>query len=219
MKNTKGRTRILISFILLAIVITISFGLIVSKIILKDTQSLDQQLLITMQSLQGPLLITIMRVITFLGSKGFLPPLLLILIYALYTRWGFHRRSFILAFNLAGAYISTEIIKNLIKRPRPDLNQLTYASGFSFPSIHAMVSLSFYGLLAYLIWNNAKTPILRWGLSILLILLGLVIGASRIFLGVHYPTDVLGGYLLGIVWLIISIIFFKFLNSRRQVKN
>lgn len=92
-------------------------------------------------------------------------------------------------------------LKVLISRPRPTGEHLTYATGFSFPSGHAMLSMAFYGFIAYLLWINLPHKGGRWGAG-LLILLILAIGLSRVYLNVHYASDVLAGFLLGglLVW-------------------
>jgi len=94
------------------------------------------------------------------------------------------------------------ILKDLISRPRPAGEHLTYATGFSFPSGHAMISMAFYGFLAYLLWINLPTKGGRWGAGLLGVLI-LSIGISRVYLNVHYASDVLAGFLLGglLVWL------------------
>ncbi len=79
------------------------------------------------------------------------------------------------------------------------------AKGFSFPSGHALMSVTFYGLLIVIVWEFVKAPWLRWLLSILLALLILIIGFSRVYLRVHYASDVVAGFSVGLVWLILSI--------------
>lgn len=93
-------------------------------------------------------------------------------------------------------------IKNIIKRPRPDHLRLIEENGYSFPSGHAMGSMAFYGFLIMIIF---KLNINRWLKIILIFLISvliLLIGISRIYLGVHYPSDILGGYLLSMALII-----------------
>ncbi len=99
-----------------------------------------------------------------------------------------------------------QALKHLIRRPRPDHVRLVSEKGFSFPSGHSMISIAVYGFLIYLVYNNIKNKFLKTILIILLVILILGIGISRIYLGVHYPTDVLAGYFLtiSIIILIIS---------------
>ena len=110
-----------------------------------------------------------------------------------------------LAINLIGITIINNLLKVIIARPRPDINRLVDETGYSFPSGHSITSMVFYGYLIYLIYkyvDNRKVKIL---LMIFLVLLIPVIGLSRIYLGVHYTSDVVGGFLLGAVYLILFI--------------
>lgn len=75
--------------------------------------------------------------------------------------------------------------------------------GYSFPSGHSMVSMAFYGFLIYLIYNNIKNKYIKWILICSLSILIILIGISRIYLGVHYTSDVLAGFLLSISYLVI----------------
>ena len=95
------------------------------------------------------------------------------------------------------------ILKDILQRPRPTEYRIVDASGYSFPSGHSMVNMAFYGFLIYLIYKNVKNKYLKWGLIVFLAALTLLIGISRIYLGVHYTSDVLAGFLVGISYLII----------------
>lgn len=101
------------------------------------------------------------------------------------------------------------IIKEIIKRPRPSVTRLVTESGYSFPSGHAMTSIAFYGFLIYLIYKNIENKYYKWGLIILFSLLTFVIGFSRIYLGVHYTSDVISGFIAGAIYLILFIKFTK----------
>lgn len=96
------------------------------------------------------------------------------------------------------------LLKHFYHRPRP-LLPLTSASGLSFPSGHAMISASFYGLLIYLCWRHVDNRSLRWLLTVLLTALILLIGLTRVYLRVHYASDVLAGFAAGGLWLLIAI--------------
>ena len=101
------------------------------------------------------------------------------------------------------------LIKEIIKRPRPSVTRLVTESGYSFPSGHAMTSIAFYGFLIYLIYKNIENKYYKWGLIILFSLLTFVIGFSRIYLGVHYTSDVISGFIAGAIYLILFIKFTK----------
>jgi len=106
---------------------------------------------------------------------------------------------------LAGSTALNLLLKHLFSRARPDLFQMVEAYGYSFPSGHAMVALCFYGMLAYLIGRRLRKFVWRLPVYGLALTLVTAIGLSRIYLGVHYPTDVLAGYIAGITWLAICV--------------
>jgi len=105
--------------------------------------------------------------------------------------------------NLGISALINQILKYIIQRPRPTEYRIINESGYSFPSGHSMVSAAFYGFLIYLIYKNVKNKYLKYGLIILLSLLIIFIGTSRIYLGVHYTSDVLAGFLISISYLIV----------------
>lgn len=106
--------------------------------------------------------------------------------------------------NLAGITIINQILKFIFRRERPIGYRLIEMSGYSFPSGHAMVSLAFYGLLIYITKRLVKNKYLKILLIILNIAIIILIGVSRIYLGVHYLSDVLTGYSISIIYLLIT---------------
>ncbi|NNE33410.1 MAG: phosphatase PAP2 family protein [Winogradskyella sp.] len=107
------------------------------------------------------------------------------------------------------ALSSNVLLKQIINRARPAGEHLVTVKTLSYPSGHAMLSIAFYGFLIYLIYQFKIHRVLKSILIALLIILILSIGISRIYLGVHYPSDVLGGYLAGFVWMIFCILIFN----------
>lgn len=107
--------------------------------------------------------------------------------------------------NLGIVTILNQIIKFIMQRPRPTEFRIIEETGYSFPSGHSMVSLAFYGYLIYLIYKYINNKHLKKTLIIILSVLICIIGVSRIYLGVHYTSDVLGGFLISFAYLIIYI--------------
>lgn len=98
------------------------------------------------------------------------------------------------------------LLKILFSRPRPLLPLLEPASGFSFPSGHAMSSVTFYGLLIYFVWIHKEIPrSIRISTVTFLVLLIIMIGVSRVYLRVHYASDVIAGFCMGVIWITIAI--------------
>ncbi len=95
----------------------------------------------------------------------------------------------------------TLLLKELYHRVRPDFLPLAYETSYSFPSGHAMNSLIFYTCLSFFVLNHVKNKQLRMIFFVLSGILIFLIGISRIYLGVHYPSDVIGGYAAGFCWL------------------
>ena len=107
------------------------------------------------------------------------------------------------ASNLVIATLLNQLLKYIIQRPRPDGYRLIAESGYSFPSGHSMVSMAFYGLIIYLIWKMVKNKKIKYISCGILGLLIPMIGFSRIYLGVHYASDVIGGFAISIVYLLL----------------
>lgn len=117
--------------------------------------------------------------------------------------------------NLGIVTILNQLLKRILQRPRPEEFRIINERGYSFPSGHSMVSMAFYGFLIYLIYKNVKNKYLKWSLITILGVLIISIGISRIYLGVHYTSDVLAGFLIAISYLIIYIsIINKFVIKR-----
>jgi membrane-associated phospholipid phosphatase len=107
-----------------------------------------------------------------------------------------------------------KLLKDLISRQRPDLDHLAHVDSLSFPSGHAMVGLICYFFIAYLVIEELKSATAKKLVILFTALLLLLIGASRIILQVHYPTDVIGGFAFGYIWVMLSIIIYKFFKRK-----
>jgi undecaprenyl-diphosphatase len=143
----------------------------------------------------------LMLFFTFLGTHTFLIPVNLLLIaYFLFIKkhkW-YSIKVPAIALSSLGLMFG---LKNLFGRPRPDVPLIFKADGLSFPSGHALFSVTFYGLLIYLVYKTIQHKILKWTLITLLLLLVIIIGFSRVYLRVHYASDVIAGFCVGFLWL------------------
>jgi undecaprenyl-diphosphatase len=161
-----------------------------------------------------------MVVVTFFASRNFITTISLLLIfYFLFVRR--HRWYSLKVPVIALGSISLNLLlKYFFNRPRPLVPHLVESSGLSFPSGHAMISASFYGLLVYLVWMHVKQPLLRISVLVMLIAMMVLIGFSRVYLHVHYATDVMAGFAAGLLWVIIAIFSLRKLEkfSRRKLK-
>ena len=106
------------------------------------------------------------------------------------------------AANLIGALALNVVLKQIVQRPRPDGFRLIAESGYSFPSGHSMVSMAFFGLLVWMVWTYEKDKTMRLVWCTLFSLVIVMVGVSRIYLGVHYASDVLAGFCVSLLWLV-----------------
>jgi len=97
------------------------------------------------------------------------------------------------------------LLKQIVQRPRPTEYRIVNETGYSFPSGHSMVSMAFYGFLIYLIYKYVKNPYLKIGLISFLSILIVSIGISRIYLGVHYTSDVMAGFCISVSYLVLYV--------------
>ena len=131
---------------------------------------------------------------------------------------GHKRYSFLLLGTMAGDALLVEIIKALIKSPRPT-NEIIFQTGFSLPSGHTTASVVFFGVLTYFAWTNwksRKTKALTSGSYIFLVAL---VGFDRIYLNVHWFSDIVGAAFLGAFWLSFCILTFKYAISNKRFQN
>jgi membrane-associated phospholipid phosphatase len=198
----------------------VAFIFIVRRTFLLKNEKLDNKTFELLNPYINDTNTSIMNFITFFGKHEFLIPANLCLIaYFLFIKkhkW--------YSIRIPAVAISSLLLmfglKNLFGRERPDDQLLATATNFSFPSGHALMSVTFYGLLAYLAWKSIKNPGWRWTVVILLILWIHVVGFSRIYLRKHYLSDVLAGFAIGFLWLVISLKVISKLErySRRKLK-
>ena len=178
----------------------ISFGLflIVLIFVLKYDNLVIDNYITNLFKYKNDLLTNFMKIITLFGSAYVIVPCCIILLFALKNK----KNKILMMSNLVIITLLNQLLKRVFRRLRP-INGIISESGYSFPSGHSMVSMAFYGFLIYLLYkSNFKYKNIFIGLLIVLILL---IGISRIYLGVHYPTDVFGGFLLSISYLLLFI--------------
>lgn len=144
----------------------------------------------------------VMKLITFFGGATCLIGLTIILFITIKNK----KIGLLIGINLVTITILNQIFKFILQRPRPTENRIINENGYSFPSGHSMISMAFYGFLIYLIYKYVKNKKLKYISITLISILIIFIGISRIYLGVHYTSDVLAGFLFSISYLIIFIL-------------
>lgn len=124
------------------------------------------------------------------------------------------KHSLYIFINLILITLLNNILKYFVQRPRPDGYRLINGNGYSFPSGHSMISMAFYGYIIYLAYKHIKNKTLKYFVILSLTLLITLIGISRIYLGVHYASDVIAGFFISIAYLIIYI---SILHKSKQI--
>lgn len=194
------------------IILLIMFGgallafIFIAQMIFKDNKSdFDQQAFALLSGFVSDINTNVMQFFTFLGTHTFLIPANLTLVaYFLFIKkhkW----YSIKIPVVALSSLLLMFSLKYIFRRNRPLTPLLQEARGYSFPSGHALISFTFYGLLIYLVWSNVKNAWFKWLLTIGLTLLILVIGLSRVYLRVHYASDVIAGFCVGCMWLLLSV--------------
>ncbi len=156
----------------------------------------DETLLLAVQNWQSPLMTTALGAVSYLGWYPVAAALTLVSMAPLLWR---RRLADALLLSVAvSSALATLGLKALVGRPRPDfaiVDQVPQDMGF--PSGHTAFAILLGGVLIYLVWQHVEYPPVRWAVCAILALLVLAVGLSRVYLGVHWPSDVLGGYLFG----------------------
>ncbi|KMY54125.1 hypothetical protein AC623_09420 [Bacillus sp. FJAT-27231] len=183
----------------------ILFGLIAMLISDQKIVMFDNTIISFIQELETPALTNVMKFFSFIGA-GY-PCILLTIAIMLFLYTVLHHRKELILFIwvVTGSELLNLILKIVFHRARPAIHRMVEANGFSFPSGHSMAAFSLYGIVAFLLWRHVKTSFGRSMLIGIGVILTGAIGVSRIYLGVHYPSDVAGGYLASGSWLTASI--------------
>ncbi len=202
--------------LLLSLGVILLFAKIVKDVVEGESRRFDETVLLWIHANSPTWLDEPMRIVTTLGYYWMILPLLAILAYAFYRR-GRKVSAALLVISTGGGLVLTTTLKTVFQRSRPELFDSGYtASFYSFPSIHATLAVGFYGTLGLLLaWR--LTGFRRWAVAVLGIVLVLLIGFSRLYLGVHYPTDVLAGFLVAPLWIsFIGLSYFLWRTFRRH---
>jgi undecaprenyl-diphosphatase len=163
----------------------------------------------------SPRMTFFVKIITHLGSSTALISIALIILLLSKEK----KQGILVGINLLIVFLFNLLLKSVFSRPRPIDIHLIEASGYSFPSGHAMISTAFYGFLIYLIWKTKMNKKIKWLYTILLSILVLLICITRVYLGVHYASDVLAGFFIAITYLIIFIsVVSKFVQKKESSK-
>lgn len=177
------------------------FVIIAKNIFEKDIEVFDIAVYNAISLTITPTITAFFKLFTHCGDWMVMIPICIILIITLKNK----NQKIAILLNLMIIFVLNQLMKIVFNRARPSENMLIEASGYSFPSGHSMVSMAFYGFLIYLAYKNIENKLIRNLTCIGLTLLILIIGISRIYLGVHFASDVAGGFCVSIAYLMLFI--------------
>ena len=161
-------------------------------------------------------LTVVMTVFTTVGSSLALVPLALGVAAWLALAGGARREALLVAGTTLGAMLLSPLLKSVIGRARPEDSHLVLVDSWAYPSGHSLTSAAVIGVLTTVVWRRLPAGTARAVVAVAGVMLVVAVGISRIYLGVHWPTDVLAGWLIGALWLAVCLIVF---GSNRLVRR
>lgn len=184
--------------LVVAVIAVSIFLFLLSEVLQGELMRLDRiAISLFVMRLRTPWLTPIMEAFSALAT----PVVLLVLLLVVIAFAPGRAPGWCCTINLVLVVLLNQILKFIVQRPRPEGFRLAVVSGFSFPSGHSMVAMAFFGLLAWFVWRYEKNRRMRNLLVIAFSIVILMIGISRVYLGVHYASDVLAGFCVSLVWL------------------
>jgi undecaprenyl-diphosphatase len=221
-RHVRGFWGALLAFLTIGVVLgafaTTVFVLLAEAVRGGFTQAFDEGVLQWLAARRSPWLDKAMLEITTMGSG--LPLIIFVTIAALFLWLSRHHWSvYFLVLGTLGGQVLNRLLKAYFERPRPNVQLWEQqVDSFSFPSGHAMSSFVAFGIVAYLVANAVSTRALERFVWITAAVLITLVGVSRMYLGVHYPSDVLAGFLAGLAWILFvaaSMTALRFFAPRR----
>ncbi|MBR0455835.1 MAG: phosphatase PAP2 family protein [Firmicutes bacterium] len=199
-----------------AIAALVAFAALLVCVIKDCTAGFDDPIREWFYSLRSPALTGAAIVITTLANKYVIIGLCLLLLIIPRTRMTF---GIPLSVGALVTMLMNSLIKHVVERPRPEVVHLVTEHGFSFPSGHSITSMFFYGFAIWLIWRYVDNQTARRILTVLLAIPMLLVGPTRIYLGVHFPTDVLGAWCLGFAAIVLFIEIVCIYDKKTALKS
>jgi membrane-associated phospholipid phosphatase len=185
-----------------AAIVMVLFAVLASEVLEGETQHFDDAVRMTVYGVASPHATSVLYAVTQLGSPLLLIPGTLVC-SLLFLHLRRIRGAILLTLTMVGVTLLNWILKAVFQRPRPlPFFGLTTPTSYSFPSGHALAAFCFYGALAALVTARLRSPLLRalvWAGAAVVIV---AVGFSRLYLGMHYPSDIVAGYATGFVWVL-----------------
>lgn len=208
--------------VIIGLAVSAAFLVLFSKIVWEtfyenEMQQFDSAVIELIRYQANSMLDRWMLIVTELGS-GTLLIVITISVLLYFSVKGWKRETIAMLICLVGAALLNQLLKELFARARPDMFRLVNESGYSFPSGHSMVSFCVYGFLAYMLSRQFASIRCRFAVFFAASCVVAIIGVSRIYLGVHYPTDVLAGFVAGGTWLAFCLSWLHWREYRKGLR-
>lgn len=218
-EKVKGISLRLVIVLAIFAVILLVFLFITDEIVLEKETGFDNNVFQLLHNYTTDTVTNKMIFLTFFGSMKFLFPAycLLVLYFLIF------KKNTLRSFNIAAIGLSSVAllfaIKDIFKRHRPPHPLLPNVKGFSFPSGHSFSAFTFCGLLIYILWETQINIVLKWIGTIALFVFAALIATSRVYLHVHYASDVIAGFCLSVLWLTIGIFVLHKIEKEQRLKK
>ncbi len=196
----KKKNKIIILSLMIIIFFTLGFMVKGSS----DGILFDVKVLEFIHNVRNPQILSIMKFISFIGSEKFLLPVTAMLIAYTLIKKNYYVSKLLLISTL-GSYLLNYLLKQVFHRVRPLVFFLVNQGGYSYPSGHSMVTMTLYSTIAFLLGKKVEDSRNKKLIHIIAFVMICLMGISRLYLGVHWPTDVIGGYLAGYIFYYLSI--------------
>jgi undecaprenyl-diphosphatase len=197
------------SALIISVLSLFVFSFIAFIISAKEITQFDSTVISFVQGFENPGLTMIMKIFSIIGDTTAVIVLSLVVLLFLYFVLKHRTELVLFVAAIIGSAVLNLILKYFFQRTRPDIHRLVEIAGYSFPSGHAMNACTVYTIISFLLWHNIQNRTGRIILIVISAIMIISIGLSRIYLGVHYPSDVIGGYFASGFWLAIAIWFFQ----------
>lgn len=196
-------------FILISVLCGLGFGWMAWLVSYEKVGRFDRSIIDEVQGWEADWLTVVMKFFAFIGDRYQVVALSVLAIVILFFVFRQRKQLILFVWASLGSVALNETLKVMFARERPEIYRLAEQSGYSFPSGHAMAALTLYFVLTYLLWQHVKTRRGRVIMLVVAISVVSIIGLSRIYLGVHYPSDVIAGYCMSGCWLALSIWLYR----------
>jgi len=197
------------------LLLVIGFVHVADEVLEGETLGPDKAILYAINGIASPFLNTLFVLITELGGVLSIITISAGLLAILVLRRKY-QQAFVVAATVGGAALLNFILKLIFERTRPDLwERLVTETSYSFPSGHAMISSALALSVIFIFWKTRY----RWLVLIIGVLFVAIIGFSRLYLGVHYPTDILAGWIVSAAWLAAVVVVVNAKDVRKSIKK